>query len=655
MADTKWAKFLDKWDDDDEIRRVLMNHLDTLKGARDDDERIEIALGLLRSEMQGWDKKKYDELWREWGESLDDAGFLYTPSNIASELGFTDRTTGKDEKVSGLDEFRKKYWKLDGERRALWKDTFERKHGKGSWENVKRVMRGDLHEQELRSVEKARGDIMEGSGGAGEWLASALLGLTAPRSKDAFKQGRNPGAAEVIGDVLENAAYAAMPVGAIGGAISKGAGRVLNRTAGKLLGGALAEFTAPAAVELADAALGNTDPELEDILIGGFTNLGVNKGLGRMAGLTLGTLGKKVRSGGVPKPIRDRLEGVKSSRERADELVSDSRRIMDAASVSDAEAYRNITRNTADLPGVAEQQEAINILRTAENADRKKASEALDDLRGRASGLDEEIAAQKAELRDLEERATGIGIMQETGSADLPDETLNGLKGLLDEQSGKVSQEIERLGNERKLVSERIGQLEKAVKADDILSALDDRLSLDQLYNRVGIKSGDNFLLRPVESPLKKLEGDLGIPAGTLVRHPELLSLFGKELKPTGRERALEAALQWGVNRAGTDSDAQVLSTLTQGAVDPKKLREGQYERREERKDSRAARVLDTDGYTGEDLKYLKMISEKPSVLTYGLKDEKENNAFRNWLLIRGNEILLEQDSPLARRTFSIQ
>ena len=657
MADTKWDKFLDKWEDDDEIRRVLLNHRDTLKGARDDDEKVQIALDLLRNEMKGWDKKKYDDLWREWGKSRSGAGFLYTPANIAGDFEFRDRTVGENEKISGLDEFRKQYWSLDRDGRELWKDQFERKHGRGSWENVKRVMRNDLKEQELRQVAKEREEIMEGRDGVGEWLASALLGLTAPRSKEAWKQGRDPRAGEIFGDVAENVAYAAMPVGAIGRGISKGIGKVLNKTASKTLGGAIAEFAAPAAIEVTDRAVGNTDAiEKEDILLGGLTNLGVNKGLGRsFVGLS-GLLGKKVRTGGMPKPIRERLEGVKSTRERAEDLVEDARRTMNAAAVSDAEAYRDIVKNVQDLPSVDAQQEAINILRTAENADTKKASRVLEDLKEMSKDLDGEIAEHKAALADAEERKQGLLMTHEAGLDEFKDETVKGLAELIDMQRDKEIGEIEKLVKKQKQYGERIGQLEKAVKSSEVLEGLSSSIPLNErLETKFGLEFGDLRLLQPLESPLKKLEGDLGIPEGTLQRHPELLGLFGKEIKPTGRERALEAAIQWGVNRAGTDSDAQVATTVTQGLIDPKKLREGQYKKREERKDRRAADVLDMDGYTGDDLKYLKMISEKPSIVTYGLADEKENTAFKNWLMLRGHDILIDQDSPLARRTFAVQ
>jgi hypothetical protein len=655
--ETKWKKFLDKWDDDEEIRRVLLNHVDTLKGARDDDEKVQIALSLLRNEMEGWDKKKYDDLWREWGGSREDAGFVYSPSTIASEFGYKDRTVGKDEKISGLDEFREKYWKLDRDGREYWKDRFERKHGKGTWEHVKRIMRNDLKEQSLRQTEKDRAEIMEGRDGVGEWLLSAAMGLVSPRIKNAYKEGRNPGAREILGDVAENAAYAAMPVGAIGRVAGKGIARVLpKRTASKLLGGALAEFAAPTAVELADYGLGNSDAiEPADIIIGGATNLGVNRGLGRLGGATLGMLGKKASVGRLPKPLRERLEGVKSTKERADELVEDARKTLEAASVSDAEAYRNIVRNSEDLPGLGEQQEAINILRTAENADRPRAERALQELKDEVEVIDADIKEHTAKLNDVENRQQGFNMTHEAGMDNFSDETAKGLNEVLDMQKNQEMGILEGLGTRKKEYTERIGQLEKAVKAGDVLSGLSDQLSQEQLFTRMGVQFDDLRLLHPLESPMKKLESDLGIPEGTLQRHNELLGLFGKEIKPTKKERALEALMQWSVNRAGTDSDAQILNTVSQGLVDPKKLRESQYEQREERKDRRAADVLRTDGYTGEDLKYLKMIAEKPSIMTYGLRDEKENNAFKNWLMLRGNDILMEQDSPLARRTFAVE
>jgi hypothetical protein len=111
------------------------------------------------------------------------------------------------------------------------------------------------------------------------------------------------------------------------------------------------------------------------------------------------------------------------------------------------------------------------------------------------------------------------------------------------------------------------------------------------------------------------------------------------------------------VNKAGTDSDAQVASTITRGAVDPKKLRKEQYERREKKKMDKAASVLlenvsrDYD-LTDEDRKWLGMIEKNPGmVMGYG-KDAGSTD-FTLWMIRRGTDLL--SNTELARPAFKVE
>lgn len=682
MAIKTWKEFGKKFGDDDDVRRALHGSGIDFKGMNDDEERIAAAFDYLKNNFKYWDEKRYDELRREYGRRRINAEeFEYTPSNIMAELGKYKDTEKDGVTTSALDNFRNDYWKADKEKRGIWKDLFEQNHGDNSWELVKRVMQADLHNKMLRDIEKGRGDIIEGEAENSPWYdyaLSSMMGLFTPRIKSALKEGRGIGATDILGDFAENAAYAAFPVGRVGGLVAKGVAKPLAkalsqktaRGAGKLLGGAVAEFGAPATIETADYGLNKADTwltgaeddarfEPEDIILGGLTNLGVNKVLGRSAGMLVNTLGKKV-SGKIPKPIKERLEGVKSPREKAEELVEGAKETLHAANVPHAEAYRMAVKEGNGGVSIPEQEKAIEILKVAESADPEKRAMAIETAKDFKEQSEHVMDRYKKELNDAESELAGAGVMHDAGF--MTDEEFKAAKFDLE---GRIDLAKTLLTEENKMLKrseERIVELEKAGNAQNIIDILPNELDPTgkQAINQAilnGPPPASTYRLEPVEGTLPYMEDLLGMKKGTFTSNPELLSLFGKELKPTLGERALEGLFSWGVNKAGTDSDAQVAATITRGAVDPKELRKGQYARREQNKQARAAAVLqkaiEGQGWelTDEDRKWLKMIEQNPGMVQgYGAGAGQD---FHKWMLLRGTDLL--RDTELARPAFTAQ
>lgn len=678
MTIKSWKDFGKQYSGDADLRRALIDSGINFKALPDDETRIRTALEYLKKNYKYWGEKRYDDLRMEYGERFlgNKETFSYTPKDIMGDLKYKD-----------LDKFRKEYWKAGKDKRNYWKTVFENGHGKGSWELAKKVMQADLHNTMMKDIEKKRSDIIEGEAEDSPWydyVNSSLMGLFTPRIKSAMKDGRGIGATDVLGDLTENAAYAAFPVGRVGGLASKGFTKLLSRVwpmskvfnqktaqgAGKLLGGALAEFGAPATIEAADYGLNKADTwltgaeddarfEPEDILLGGFTNLGVNKGLGRTAGLVLNTMGKKV-SGKIPKPIRERLEGVKSPKEKAEEMIDNAKETLLDANMTPMDVYKYAVKEGKAPPDMQAQENAIRVLKIAEQADPKMRTQAIEyaNKAKEEATKNRDMFAQK--LDELESRKTGAGIEHETGLLD--DKAYTDLVDELDIGIGNARELMDEYADDILMADKRIEELNKSAKAQEILdrlSSVDSEHTLTGRNKKIlnGPPPAASYQLTPVPGMFKSLESDFGLPDGTFASNPELLALFGRAVPPTTGERLGEAAFSWAVNKAGTDSDAQVASTITQGVIDPKKLRKGQYERREKAKTGRAAKTLEavvSSEYdlTDEDKKWLRKISENPGMVK-GYGKDAGSTDFTLWMIRRGTDLL--RNTELARPAFDVE
>ena len=581
-----------------------------------------------------------------------DAGF---PSYLLKAIAVTadkDKYADKDGVKKFIDDF---FSEKNRGVRDRWEDKINDAYGEGAWDNVKKILRNARIDMMNAEIAKNRADIIEGNAkgqGIGDWLASAAFGLVAPRSKNAVKEGREVGSKEILGDLGENAAYALIPAGKIGQGMSKGiaaVGRNLPiiknnaRGAGKILGGALSEFIAPTAVEGMDVALGNHDTfEWENPAIGGAINLGVNKGLGRSAGLLLGTLGKKV-STKIPKPIRERLEGVKSQSEKLDDLVEDAESTIRLANETSPRAAMDETlRSGKFMPSSDEQQKAIDIMTLKDAADYTKK-----DAGKKVKAIKDEIETDKDILSDWEAELQGLKMQEETFGV-TPDEKFR-IKELEEDLIPDQKNNLVRSSKELDLA-------ERAVKAREIMDNLPDKLSAEQLANKGEYGATNWYAVKPTSfKGAGDVEKVLGLKEGLFAEHPELLGLYGKKPKAKPSDILGEAAMTWAVNKSGEDSDASMLNTLF--GVSTKDLRESQAQKREQRKLTKAADVMNLEGVNEDDKEFLDEIKRTAGTDKDVLKGFGAGNTpkFRNWYLLRGADLVKNLAPQLYRPTFEVE
>lgn len=580
-----------------------------------------------------------------------DAGF---PSYLLKAIAVTadkDKYADKDGVKKFIDDF---FSEKNRGVRDRWEDKIDDAYGEGAWDNVKKILRNARIDMMNAEIAKNRADIIEGNAegqGIGDWLASAAFGIVAPRTKNAIKEGREVRSGDVLGDIGENIAYSAIPAGRIGQGMSKGlaaVGRNLPiiksnaRGAGKILGGALAEFIAPTAVEGMDVALGNHDTfEWENPAIGGAINLGVNKGLGRSAGLLLGTLGKKV-STRIPKPIRERLEGVKSQSEKLDDLVEDAESTIRMANeTSPREAMDETLRSGKFMPSSEEQQKAIDIMTLKDAADftKKGADKKIKTIK-------DMIETDKDILSDWEAELQGLKMQEETFGVN-PDEKfrIQELEELIPDQKNTIVRS-----------NKELDLVERAVKAREIMDNLPDKLSAEQIANKGEYGVTNWYAVKPTSfKGAGDVEKVLGLKEGLFAEHPELLGLYGKTPKSKPSDILGEAAMTWAVNKAGEDSDASMLNTLF--GVSTKDLRESQDKKREQRKLTKAADVMNLDGVNEDDKAYLEEIKRTAGTDKDVLKGFGVGNTpkFRNWYLLRGADLVKNLAPQLYRPTFEVE
>lgn len=144
-----------------------------------------------------------------------------------------------------------------------------------------------------------------------------------------------------------------------------------------------------------------------------------------------------------------------------------------------------------------------------------------------------------------------------------------------------------------------------------------------------------------------------------IAKDPILTSLF---YRPTKREIANDLAGEmiqtYAVNKMGSDKDASIIGSAIPGGLNVKEIRKEQAKEREQKRQAGAAKVLGSwagqqQGLTQEDQDFLGLIARKPEVIQgYG---EGNSPRFRNWFLLRGQDLLRESGSDLFRPAFTTE
>lgn len=482
--------------------------------------------------------------------------------------------------------------------RDEWRNRIESKYGSEGWKNAKKVLQGAELARMNQKIAEDRASVMEGydpeTGDVNPlgWAQSAFMGIFAPRQKAAYKEGREPTAAEMAMDAGSNIAYSLIPTGKIGAAIAGPAAGLGKR----VLGAVVSNAVAPAAVAAGDLATGAKDYAgvkdfATDVGLGTLTNLGVNKGLAAVGSRAIPfLLGQTKAEKGSAKILRDMLDGKPTAKEAAESQVAEAT------------------------------SRAKDALKTKVELSPEAKDQLLDDLLvtefGRIVKNDKEYAKQLQ--KNIKEAA---------------------------------EQAAERNTDAYKLVGkEPLWQI-------DAITALRNRVSKDRILETKvsGRNSNHQGYEKPLDdniwSFLEEVPGDETIVRETLRRHPELENLVTPE---SMKRKAAYAAKDFAVNKYGSDADASKVLSLIPGMEDPKQLRKEQQKSRQSKREAKAAQILDMSGYDSEDQKYLSLIKNKPEVLR-GIGKEAQDSKFKNWLLLRGNDILREQGSELFRPTPSVE
>lgn len=484
--------------------------------------------------------------------------------------------------------------------RDEWRNRIESKYGKDGWENAKKVLQGAAVARMNQKIAKDRASVMEGydpeTGDVNPlgWAQSAFMGIFAPRQKAAYKEGRETTAAEMAMDAGSNIAYSLIPTGKIGAAIAGPAAGLGKR----VLGAVVSNAVAPAAVAAGDLATGAKDYAgvkdfATDVGLGTLTNLGVNKGLAAVGSRAIPfLLGQTKAEKGSAKILRDMLDGKPTAKEAAEGQVAEA-----------TSRAKDVLKSKAELSPDMQDQLLDDLLVTEFGRIVKNDKEYAKTLQKNIKESKDWAAEKNTDAYKLVGKE--------------PLWTIDAITALRN-----------RVSDNRLLESKVVGR-EAASKQSSFDHPLDDN----------------------IWSFLEETPGDEAIVRETLRRHPELENLVTPE---SMKRKAAYAAKDFAVNKYGSDADASKVLSLIPGMEDPKQLRKEQQKSRQAKREAKAAQILDLSGYDSEDQKYLSLIKSKPEVLR-GIGKEAQDSKFKNWLLLRGNDILREQGSELFRPTPSVE
>ena len=541
--------------------------------------------------------KERDELLK----IIDRPNLSYSLDDLAKTASTKFKGYKEDGKeVTAGQEFLDAYFGKDATKgdRDEWRNRIESKYGSEGWNNAKKVLQSAAVSRMNKKIAKDRASVMEGydpeTGDVNplDWAESAFMGIFAPRQKKAYKEGREPTMAEKVMDAGSNIAYSMIPTGKIGAAIAGPAAGLGKR----VLGAVASNAVAPAAVAVGDLVSGaqdyaNAKDFATDVGLGTLTNLGVNKGLAAIG------------SRAIPF-LLGQTKAEKGSAKILRDMLDGKPTAKEAAEGQVAEATsraKDVLKSKAELSPEAQDQLLDDLLVTEFNR------------------IVKNDKAYAKELRQNIKDANELASERNTDAYTL---------------AGK----------------DPLWQI-------DAITALRNRVSNNKiLETKVSGRNSNHEGYEPplddnIWSFLTDVPGDETIVRETLRRHPELENLVTPE---SVKRKAAYAAKDFAVNKYGSDSDASKVLSLVPGVDDPKQLRKEQEKARQSKKEAKAAKILDVSGYDGEDQKYLTLIKNKPEVLR-GIGKEAQDSKFKNWLLLRGNDILRSQGSDLFRPTFDVE
>ena len=497
-----------------------------------------------------------------------------------------------------------KQWKKD----LLGKDQ---NLGERGWETVKEVWKKTAMDYYDAKAKSDRAKVVDDG-----TFSGLVAKLMFPRITNAIREGRdgdgNFGTTwekvkyladnygkELAGDLFQNAAYA-VPAGFIGAPMKFGVSKLLPAAAqgvGKAATSWASQAAVPAAVYGMDKALGNETTWLDPV-VGTLGNMGANKVLfptiGRMAGRFTGSIRNPQLLG-----LKALMEGADTPRERGLKIIADKRAFLNEANKANEElAERTMRAGTNNQFSNVESQEEAMIIdeigKAIENKDIGKITQ--DAIKAKPNSSNADIAA------DAVSTAAAQNLLKKT------DKNLD--KFIKAANKGNIKK-FDAAAKETELQNEALDLMNVFIQNKDKVS---------QVFEK----------------------------------YPELQAALFKDKYP----RLSDLGAAYGINQfAGNSTRPAEAAANAYGIPIKEWKKEDAEERAEAKRQSDISKILDAGNtaqtLTEQDKAYLADIQANPELVVTGYPDLKQNNSFKEWLLLRGHDLL--RGTSAARPTWEVE
>lgn len=515
---------------------------------------------------------------------------VYTLQGLAEAAGFSDRQEG-DDKISASKQFLDAYFggEKDKGTRERWRTSIVDKYGEGAWAKAQKVIRRAENDRMNAGIAEALRKEIDPSFSEAS-IPKWLTSAAMGLFTPRRKQAFLEGRDPRWTETLGDIGQAALYSAPVG-KIAQGV-KALTGTgvASKILGNLAAQAAAPSAVVGMDKVLGNKDYTLDEGLIEALIGTGTNLGVNKGLAMMLGPAFQL---------------GMGKVRGRAPQWLID------------------LLEGTA--PARERSQEKI-----------ENAVTLLKKHYGESSG----------------EQLHRVG--RGNSPTSLSANELQNAQDLVE-----VGDYIKQKGNKDNL-SDALNDFIKANKAQ--VRAVVDRIGKDPLW-QIDTPTLDSWK-KPLNEAIKDVIHKVPTTPQTealeraITSDPELLSLFYRRTpREAFNDVAGDAIKTWAVNRYGSDKDASYALRATGAGTKVEDIRKELAQEKKERAGKiSAARILGDlekagTELTEEDTKWLKKIEQNPGMVQgYG---EGNSPSFRNWMLLRGSELL--SGTPLYRPAFSAE
>ena len=528
-----------------------------------------------------------------------------TPSykSIISALDLKDDEGVKEGKAgarSALEKFVKDFPKQQGE----WKKKLLKKDvslGERGWDTVKKIWKQTVYDYYDEQTKKARAEAVDD--GTARGLVTKLL---FPRMTNAIREGRDIGGGEIAGDVFQNVAYM-VPAGFAAAPVKFAASRILPAAAqgaAKTAASFASQAAAPLAVYGADKALGNETTWLDPV-VGTLGNMGANKVLfpmiGRMAGRFTGSIRNPQLLG-----VKALMEGADTPKERGMRLVQEKRQFLKDAGRKPSEIIeRAMKQGTNENFAEDALTDAMYVDQIGEIVKSPEINHNLSHV-------------IKTSERGEKSSQTAAKAVIKTAADDLNDVEAEASRAVAIAKS-------------------------KNAKPSEVLKIQDKyRPKIDKAQMTSNVLSQDKF-----QDIVKVFDS-----------HPELKPMLFKDKYP----RLLDLGAAYSINKFADLSTRPAEAAANAYGIPIKEWKEEDAaERAEAKRQSDLTKTIENvrltldskPGITAQDEAFLADIKANPSLVVNGYPDMRKNNEFKEWLLLRGHDIL--RGTAAARPTWEVE